>query len=467
MKLKLYNTLTRKKEVFTPLEDKRVDLYTCGPTVYDFAHIGNLRTYIFEDVLRRVLERNGYQVKHVMNITDVGHLTSDADAGEDKMVKALKREGKKINEEAMLEVAARYTEAFRKDLKSLNIKEPRIWCRATEHIEEQIEMIKKIEKNGYAYETDTALYFPTHKLEGYTELAKQSLEELEKGAGKDREDKKHPADFALWLKLTGEHENHIMNWDSPWGRGFPGWHIECSAMSTKYLGEKIDIHCGGVDHIGVHHTNERAQNIAALGRPAVRFWMHGEFLLSKDEKMSKSKGNFLTLKELEEEGFSPLSYRYLALGTHYRKKLTFSEEAMEGAKNSLKNLREKVREIKGNAKGKSLKTDRDYKEKFLSVVNDDLDLPGALALSWEVVKDKNLSPEEKYATLLDFDQVLGLRLGEVEEIKVPAEVKEIVKKREELRKEEKFKEADKLRKKIKEMGFEIEDGEKGPKLKKI
>ncbi len=467
-KIKLYNTLTRKKEKFEPIREKTVGLYTCGPTVYDYAHIGNLRTYLFEDVLRRTLEHNGYEVKHIMNITDVGHLTSDADAGEDKMIKALKREGKKLNEKAILEIAEYYTKAFKKDLKKLNIREPHIWCKATDHIEEQIEMVKRITNNGYGYETKTAVYFNTAKLEGYEKLARLDLQAQQEGKSTEqREDKKNPADFALWLKLVGEHKDHIMNWDSPWGKGFPGWHIECSAMSVKYLGPKFDIHCGGVDHIGVHHTNERAQNIAALGEPAVRFWMHGEFLVLKDEKMSKSKGNFLTLKELVEKGFEPLAYRYLTLGTHYRKKLSFSEQAMKGAQASLNNLRQAVREIKsdGGSGVKNSQLNRDYGQEFLETINNDLDMPGALALTWQVVKEEKLSSGEKYRLLLEFDKILGLGLSEVEELEVPQEVKQLVQKREELRKEKKFDEADAVRREINSLGFEIEDTGQGPKIK--
>lgn len=463
MKIKLYNTLTRKKEAFTSLKDRSVRFYACGLTVYDYGHIGNLRTYIFEDVLRRVLEYNGYEVKHVMNITDVGHLTSQGDEGEDKMIKALRREGKEITPEAMLEVARFYTSAFKRDMRMLNIKEPDVWCKATEHIEEQISMIEEIVSNGYAYETETALYFDTHKLDGYTKLAGQSLESLEREASENRRDKKNPVDFALWLKTVGEHENHVMNWDSPWGKGFPGWHIECSAMSTEYLGETFDIHCGGVDHIKVHHTNERAQNIATFRHPVVKRWMHGEFLVLKDEKMSKSKGNFYTLEDLIEKEFDPLAYRYLSLGAHYRSPLSFSFEALEGAANSLEKLKERIREMKKSKEGE---INERYRERFKEKISDDLGTPEALALTWKMVKDDKLDPADKLATLLDFDRVLGLGLREVQEIRIPSEIEEMVKEREALREKKKFEEADLIRKKVKKMGYGIEDTEKGPKIKR-
>ncbi len=466
--LKLYNTLTRKKEIFKPFKDKEVGLYTCGPTVYLFAHIGNLRTYIFEDILKRTLEYNGYRVKHVMNITDVGHLTSDSDSGEDKMIKALKREGKELNEKSMLEIADFYTKAFKKDLKFLNIEEPNIWCKATDNIEEQINLIKEIVKNGYAYETANAVYFDTLKLKEYRELAKLDMEGLKNRARvKKRSEKKNPTDFVLWVKLKGEHKNHIMNWDSPWGEGFPGWHIECSAMSIKYLSDKIDIHCGGVDHIPVHHTNERAQNIAATKKPIVKIWMHGEFLILKTGKMSKSKGENIILQNLIEKGIDPLAYRYLCLNAHYRSKLTFSFETLRGAEQALNNLRGKVREFKKSKDVLETPKFKNYLKKFNSFINDDLDIPQALALMWKMVKDNKLSGREKYELLLSFDNVFGLGLQDVRKIEVPQEVKELVKKREQFRKESNWKKADSIRKKIEELGFQIEDVEGKSLIKKI
>ncbi|XOB42391.1 MAG: cysteine--tRNA ligase [Candidatus Nealsonbacteria bacterium] len=467
--LKLYNTLTRKKEAFKPFKKGRAGLYTCGITAYWFPHIGNLRTYLFEDILKRVLNYNKYKVKHVMNITDVGHLTSDADTGEDKMIKALKREGKKMNEKSILEIADFYTKAFKKDLKNLNIIEPDIWCKATEHIKEQIDMVKKLLKNGYAYETEEAVYFDTLKFKDYAKLAKLNLKGLKEGArAEKRTNKKNPTDFALWLKLVGEHKNHIMNWDSPWSKGFPGWHIECSAMSIKYLGKEFDIHCGGIDHIPIHHTNERAQNIGAYNHPVVKIWLHGEFLILKKGKMAKSEGNIVILDELIKKGFDPFAYRYLTLNAHYRSKLTFSWKILESAQNALENLYEKVRELKKNKGKKSNKKKfNKYKNKFLEYINDDLNIPNALALTWNLIKDKDLSKKDKYRLLLDFDKVFGLGLDKVKEIRIPQKVKDLVKKREEFRKKDDWKKSDELRKQIEDMGYKIEDTEKGPKLKKL
>lgn len=469
MEIKLYNTLTRKKEIFKPLKKKEVGLYTCGPTVYDFAHIGNLRTYVFEDILRRALEYNGLEVKHVMNITDVGHLSSDADSGEDKMAKALKREGKELNEKSMLALADFYTQAFKKDIRLLNIQEPKTWCKATEYIKEQIKLVEKLVANNYAYETDSAIYFDTSKLADYGKLAKLDMAGMQTGVSADKKtDKKNPADFALWLKLTGENKNHIMNWDSPWGKGFPGWHIECSAMSMAHLGDNFDIHCGGVDHISVHHTNERAQNIGASGHEVVHFWMHSEFLVMKKEKMAKSAGNFLTLSVLIEKGFHPLAYRYFCLGAHYRSTLTFSWKAIEGAQSALQNLQEKILNIKTqmpNAKSKlQISNINGYQKKFLSAINDDLNMPQALAVVWELIKDENVESEEKYATLLDFDRVLGLGLDKIEKIEIPIEVKKLAEKREKYRQEKDFEQADEIRKQVGALGFEIEDTDNGPKM---
>jgi len=467
---KLFNTLTRKKQVFKPLKKHKVGLYTCGPTVYLFAHIGNLRTYLFEDILKRVLKYNNYRIKHVMNITDVGHLTSDADTGEDKMIKALKREGKELNEKSILEVANFYTKAFKKDLKNLNITEPDIWCKATEHIKEQVDMIKELFKNGYAYETEEAVYFNTAKLKDYAKLAKLDLKGLREGARtQKRINKKNPTDFALWLKLVGEHKNHVMNWDSPWGKGFPGWHIECSAMSIKYLGKQFDIHCGGIDHIPIHHTNERAQNIGVLGNPAVNFWMHGEFLVLKKDRMGKSEGNIVILNELIKKGFNPLAYRYLTLNAHYRSKLTFSLKALESAQNALENLHEKIRNLQ--TEDKKQETDNkklnEYKNKFLEHINNDLNIPKALALTWDLTKDKNISNKDKYKLLLDFDKIFGLNLDKIKEIKIPQKIKTLLKAREDYRKQDDWKKADETRKQIEKLGYKIEDTKQGVKVKKL
>lgn len=466
--LKLYNTLPRKKEVFRPLKDKKVGLYTCGPTVYWYAHIGNLRTYIFEDILRRVLEYNGYKVKQVMNITDVGHLTSDTDTGEDKMLKALKREGKGLNEKSMLEIADFYTKAFKKDLQVLNIKEPTIWCKATENIKEQIDLVKKLFKAGLAYDAKEAVYFDTSKLKDYGKLARLDIKGLREGARvPKRIGKRNPTDFALWLKLAGEHKNHIMNWDSPWGKGFPGWHVECSAMSIKHLGRKFDIHCGGIDHIPVHHTNERAQNIGAIGHPVVRFWMHGEFLVLKEGRMGKSERNIIILNDLIKKEINPLAYRYLCLTTHYRSKLTFSWKSLEGVQNVLKKLFEKTAEIKPAKASPKSKVAKDYQKRFLGFINDDLNMPRALALIWEIIEDKNLSNSEKYALLIDFDKIFGFSLKEIRKEKIPKEVVVLTKERERYRLQKNWQKADEIRKRIQKLGFQVEDTKKGPKIKKF
>ena len=342
MDLKLYNTLTRKKEIFKPLKDKQVGIYTCGPTVYWHQHIGNLRSYIFPDILKRVLSLDGFKVKHVMNITDVGHLTGDADEGEDKIEKAAAKEGKKAED-----IANYYWQIFREDFKKLNITEPDIWTKATERIKEQIELIKKLEEKGYTYKTGDGIYFDTDKFKDYAKLAKLQKEGLRAGKRIEMRDKKNKTDFALW-KFSGEPGKRQQEWQSPWGLGFPGWHIECSAMSMKYLGDSFDIHTGGIDHIPVHHTNEIAQSEAATGKKFVNFWLHGAFLVFKGEKISKSKGGLYTIAELEEKGFSPLSFRYFALTAHYRASLNFSLENLEAAQNALENLKQIILELKND-----------------------------------------------------------------------------------------------------------------------
>lgn len=450
--LKLYNTLTRKKETFKP--KKEVGLYTCGPTVYDFAHIGNLRAYLFEDTLKRVLLYNGLKVKHIMNITDVGHLTSDADTGEDKLEKGAKREHKTV-----WQIAEFYTEAFKKDLEALNIAFPSKWIKATDTIKEQIELIKTLEKKGFTYKTQDGIYFDTSKLKDYgvlwgnkKEVALQAGKRVEMVCGK-----KNLTDFALW-KFSPQKRQ--MEWKSPWGVGFPGWHTECVVMAEKELGSPFDIHCGGIDHIQVHHTNEIAQAEAAFNNQLANFWMHGEFLDLQGEKMSKSKGGFITLQTLIDKGFNPLSYRYLCLQTHYRKKLNFSFEALEAAENGLNNLIKEIKELDDKETSFPLL----YKKKFLEAINDDLNLPEALSLLWLALKDKKLASQEKYSLAIDFDQVLGLNLKELikSKQKIPAEVQELAEKREKLRRERKFAEADTLRLEIEKLGFLVEDTASGP-----
>jgi len=461
--LKLYNTLSRKKEIFKPLRDKQVGLYTCGPTVYWYAHIGNLRTYIFEDILKRVLEYNGYKIKHVMNITDVGHLTSDADTGEDKIEKGAKREKKTV-----WEIAQFYTKAFKKDIKQLNIKPPDIWVKATDTIKDQINLIKILEKKGFTYVIEDGVYFDTSKLKSYGRLWAKKKKKLKAGARVEMvPGKRNSTDFALW-KFSPKGVKRQMEWKSPWGIGFPGWHTECVVMGVKNLGIPFDIHCGGIDHIEIHHTNEIAQAEAAYGKLLARYWLHGEFLVLKKGKMAKSKGNIITLKDLIQKGFDPLAYRYLCLNAHYRSKLFFSWEALRGAQNSLENLYEKIREIRenysSNSISRNLSSVRTYSKKFLNLINDDLNIPQALALMWKLIKDKKVPSSEKYKLLLDFDKIFGLNIEKIKKIKIPKKIRELVEQREKYRKEHYFKKADEIRKKIEGLGYRVEDTERGPRI---
>jgi len=459
MTLKLYNTLSRKKEVFKPLKDKQVALYTCGPTVYYFAHIGNLRTYIFEDILRRVLEYNGYKVKHVMNITDVGHLTSNADTGEDKMEKGAKREGK-----TAWEIAEFYTKVFKKDLKLLNIKEPNIWVKATDTIKDQIDLIKILEKRGFTYKIADGIYFDTSKLKTYGRLWPRKMK-LKAGARVEMvPGKKNPNDFALW-KFTPSGIQRQMEWDSPWDRGFPGWHTECVVMAAKFLGVPFDIHCGGIDHILIHHTNEIAQSEAAFGKNLAHFWLHGEFLTLRGGRMGKSEGNIILVQSLIKKGFNPLAYRYLCLIAHYRSKLNFSWSALKSAQNALNNLYQKVMEIQEDEK--CSRPIGNYQKKFLGLINDDLNIPKAIALMWDVIKSPKISNREKYKLLIDFDKVFGLDLTKIKKPEIPKTISELVKEREKYRKVNDWQKADEIRRKIRQQGYWVEDTKKGPKIKKI
>lgn len=463
MEIKLFNTLSRKKEIFKPIKKGKVSLYTCGPTTYWFAHIGNLRTYLFEDFLKRVLIYNGYQVKHVMNITDVGHLVSDEDVGEDKIILAAKREKKRAKE-----IARFYEKEFKKDLKLLNILSPTIWVRASQTIKDQIEFIKILEKKGFTYVIEDGVYFDTSKLKTYGRLWPKKMKILPGKRVEMVPGKKNPTDFALW-KFAKERKEMV--WGSPWGRGFPGWHTECVVMSQKYLGIPFDIHCGGIDHILIHHTNEIAQAEAAFSKILANYWMHGEFLLVEGKKMAKSEGNIFLLKDLIQKGFHPLAFRYLCLTCHYRSKLNFTFEGLKAAQNALFHLWEITSylktEIKKEKIKKTSKNFKAFKKEFQKEINDDLNLPKALSLMWKATKDQKLSAFEKYSLLLDFDKVFGLNLEKIKEIKIPKKVKELVLKREELRKEKKFKEADKIREKIQKMGFFIEDTPEGPRIKKL
>lgn len=461
--MKVYNTLTRQKEEFVPVEKGRVRIYTCGPTVYWFAHIGNFRAYVFADTLRRVFEYLGYEVRHVMNITDVGHLTTDDDLGEDKLEAGARREGRTPEE-----IARFYEQAFFADAQKLNILRPQIVCRATEHIPDMIELIQRIEANGFAYRTSVGLIFDTGRYPDYWRLGRLNLEEQRAGArvAVDPE-RRNPSDFALWIT---NQPRHLMQWDSPWGRGFPGWHIECSAMSIKYLGEEFDIHTGGIDHIPIHHTNERAQNFAATGREVVRYWMHNAFLQLGEARMGKSEGNIMTVTELERQGYEPLAFRYLCLTAHYRMPLNFTIEALQGAQNGLRGLRElglNARTWQGVA-GESEWLERAQLE-FRTAIEDDLNLPQAMAVVWSLVREGNRRQDRRaWKLLLDFDRVLGLRLGETVEgeQEIPADVRALAEEREQARRLRDWARADRLRAEILSRGFVIEDTKEGWRLKR-
>jgi cysteinyl-tRNA synthetase len=461
MSLKLYNTLTRKKEIFKPVKEGKVGMYSCGPTVYWYQHIGNLRTYIFSDILKRVLIYNGYKVNHVINVTDVGHLTSDADSGEDKMEKEALKEGKNAQD-----IANYYLKIFREDLKKVNIEEPSVWCKATEHIKEQIALVKKLEEKGYTYKTEDGIYFDTSKFKDYGKLAKLNIEGLEAGKRIGMGDKKNKTDFALW-KFSEKKGLRQQEWESPFGLGFPGWHIECSAMSMKYLGEHFDIHTGGIDHIPIHHTNEIAQSECATGKKFVNYWLHGAFLTFKGEKVSKSKGGLYTVSELEKEGFNPLAFRYMCLTTNYRKSLNFSLEILKASQNTYERLMNIIPELKKSTKEKNAKKIEKAKEQFLEKINDDLNLPNAVSFMWEILREEKLNDAEKYALVAEFDKVFGLRLTEEEKIEIPEEVKKLAKEREEMRKKKNWDEADNIRRKIEKLGYSVADSNEGMKIKKI
>lgn len=459
--LKIYNTLSRTVEEFKPLNSPLVTLYTCGPTVYDYTHIGHLFKYVNDDILKKTLRANGFRIKHVMNITDVGHLTSDEDTGEDKLEKGAKETGRTV-----WEVAKYFEDYFFSAIGKVNIERAEIISRATEHISEQVKLIEKLEKNGFTYITEQAVYFDVSKFKGYTKLSRQSLEGKEVGVRKDvyvDPQKKHPADFALWFFTVGHFANHTMRWDSPWGNGFPGWHIECSAMAMCYLGDTLDIHTGGIDHIPVHHTNEIAQSEAVTGKQFVKYWVHHEFLNIDKEKMSKSLKNFIRLEDLEEKGYDPLSLRYLFLTAHHRSELSFSYGSLDSAQNALNNLRSAVRDWENPTEVLD-----EYYEKFLAALNNDIGTPQALAVVWELVKsDKPTS--KKGATLLKMDEVLSLGLEKYvsNPIKIPENIKKMLSQREEARKSGDFETSDKLRNEIKRLGFEVEDTTRGYKVKKL
>lgn len=456
--MRIYNTLTRKIEEFVPLNSPSVGLYTCGPTVYDYTHIGHLRKYVGDDLLRRALTANNFDVKHVQNVTDVGHLTSDADEGDDKLDKRAKEKGMSV-----WEVAKFFEEYHFKSLDQVNILRPNIICRATEHIGEQIKLIEKLVKKGFTYQTKEAVYFDTSRFPDYGKLAGQKLEEKVAGARADvvvDPNKKNPADFALWFFTIGHFAGHTMRWSSPRGEGFPGWHIECSAMSMEYLGNSFDIHTGGIDHIPVHHPNEIAQSEAATGKLFVKYWVHHNFLIVDGEKMSKSKGNFYRIDEILEKGFNPLALRYLFLTAHYRDKLNFTWQSLEAAQNALNNIREEIRNW-----DQQTATTGSYYQRFMELVNNDLNLPQALAALHEMLSSDILSAQ-KSKDLLEMDKILGLKLDEYlgKTLEVPAKVEKLIKQREQARKEKDFKKSDDLRKAINKLGYEIEDTPDGSRV---
>jgi len=474
--LQLLNTLSRQKQDLEPIDNGNVGIYTCGPTVYQYAHIGNLRTYIFEDLLVRTLRFFGYEVRHVMNITDVGHLTDDGDQGEDKMLKGAREQHKSV-----WEIAEHYKDAFFQDLKALNISMPDMQCRATEHIQDMIDLIRRIEAAGYTYQAGGNVYFDVSKTSDYGKLTGQVRDELKAGARIAVDpNKRNPHDFVLWFTQS-KFEHQAMLWDSPWGRGYPGWHVECSAMSMKYLGEQFDIHCGGIDHIPVHHTNEIAQSEAATGKkPWVKYWLHGEFLVLAKEKMAKSAGNFLTLTSLIDNGYNPLDYRYFCLGAHYRSPLQFSFEALDAARSGRLNMAGRILRLKEDnpslepmtaealreAAGKASGLLRSFREDLAN----DLNVPKAMVWFWELLKDESVESAQKLGGLLEMDRVLGLGLASVEpqqlDPQFKAEVQALVEEREKARRHKDYSRADEIRERLRQMGVAVEDTPSGPRWKK-
>ena len=460
----LTNTLTHKKEKFTLINPPKVGMYTCGMTVYDYAHIGHGRKYVTDDILKRVLTVNGYEVEHVQNVTDVGHLVSDADEGEDKLEKGAAKQGKTV-----WEVAEFFTNNFYESMDKLNIERPNVICKATDHIKEQIELVQKLMDKGFAYDTPEAVYFDISKFPKYGEAFGQKLEDKKvavRGEVQTGEHKKNPADFALWFKRMGRFQNHTMHWDSPWGDGFPGWHIECSAMSMKYLGEQIDIHTGGEDHISIHHPNEIAQSEASTGKtPFVKYWLHTAFLMVDGRKMSKSLNNFYTVEDVEKKGFDPLALRYLYLGAHYRDPLNFTWDSLEASQTALSKLKSQISQLHQSSAGESNRTvlseDKEmkieeYRNEFSEAINDDLNTARGLAVLWSML-GSNIPSGDKYDLAMSFDEILGLKLNETKSIEIPENISSLMEERDRLRSEGKFEEADKIRDRIKDAGFDVND----------
>ena len=459
MDIYFYNTLTHSKDKFKPIDKKEVKIYSCGPTVYKDATIGNMRTNIFQDNLRRTLEYNGFKVKQAMNITDVGHLVSDGDEGEDKMIKSAKQEGK-----TPLEIANYYTKLFFRDLERLNIEIPEIICKATDNIQDMLKVVEELVKKGYAYETSTAIYFDISKLDKYPVLSNLDVENQKAGARVEVDtEKRNPHDFAVWIKAP---ENHLMKWDSPWGPSYPGWHIECSVMSQKYLGEVFDIHTGGIDLIPTHHENEIAQSKGMCGKIPAHYWMHGEFLLINGGKMSKSLGNVYLLQDIVDRGYDPLVYKLFCYSIQYRKKLNFTWEGMDSAKTALDRLREAYQKHLNGTEDVPEELISKYEKDFNEAINDDLNMPVAMSVVWEVAKRTEKS--KKLAELLKkFDRVLGIKIDEYKEEEIPEDIKELLTKRAEARKNKDWTESDKLRDLIKEKGYIVKDSKEGQTVEKI
>ena len=464
--MKIYNTATHHKDEFIPQNKQQVTMYCCGPTVYNFAHIGNLRTYIFEDLLSRTI-RLHYPLKHVMNVTDVGHLVSDSDDGEDKMEVGAAREGK-----SAWDIAKFYEAKFWQDYDALHCTRPTIISRATAHIGEMIALVKTLEEKGYTYRTSDGIYYDTSKFDRYDALVGHArITGLQGGARVEMSDeKRNPTDFALW-KFSPKDKKRQMEWDSPWGVGFPGWHVECSAMAMKYLGNTLDIHCGGIDHVTIHHTNEIAQSEAATGQKYVNYWVHGEFLILRSGKMSKSGGTFVTVDVLKEKGYEPLAYRYLCLGAHYRTQLEFSYESMDSAAKSLKNLRALCQQIKQQA-GTAQETfkSQQWKKKFVAAMEDDLNAPKALALTWEAARTDELTAAEKLFFLQFADTILALDLWKEPKADsvtaIPPEVQALVDARAAARTAKDWKKSDELREAISQAGYQVKDTPKGQEVTK-
>jgi cysteinyl-tRNA synthetase len=462
--LYLSNTLSQKKEKFVPIKEGEIGIYSCGPTVYWNQHIGHMYAYVQWDILVRFLRSQGNKVKWVMNITDVGHIVEDADVGEDKMEKGAKREGLTV-----WEIADKYIAQFKDSLKLLNVTSPDVLCRATEHIPEQIALIQKIEANGFTYKTQTGLVFDTSKFPGYADFARLNLEEQNAGARVEvDEEKKKPWDFLLWITNKPD---HIMKWESPWGVGYPGWTIECTAMSVKYLGERFDIHTGGKEHIPVHHTNEIAQAFGAFGQQTANYWLHNEWLMFDGQKMSKSLGNMVTAQDLVTKDIDPLAMRYLILTSHYKQGLNFTWTSLEAAQQALTNVRTQINNAKTSSRNElsseKLQKVDEYREKFYAALANDLGTPQAIAVLWDMLKS-NIPSEDKYDLAMTFDEVLGLNLGQspVASIQFPDEVKKLGEEREKLRKEGKYAEADDVRLKIEKLGYQVLDTKEGIKYEK-